>query len=251
MRFLVLLFFVCFFSNFSSAQLAIINDKDGYVNVREEKTTKSDIIGRVFDGDIFMVASDYDTDNWWNIFYSTTLSQLEQYKKNYYVETLNYNSENIYIQGYIHKSRFILIENIPSISKEHCERTSNSVVIENDSIVLQIETAAFNEKKHTIKKNQSGFVVSIDNLEPKGVDGSLPNIEITNLSLSINNKIINFEKSHFIDLYEPNLELINLHFDSNGNWILYMPYNSDGAGGYFAAWLIKDNVVVRRYVDSL
>lgn len=30
----------------------------------------------------------------------------------------------------------------------------------------------------------------------------------------------------------------------------WMPFNSDGAGGYLAAWMIKNDMYIKRYVDS-
>ena len=67
-------------------QLAIINDKDGYVNIREDKDSKSKIVGRLFTDDIFMVASDSDEDEWWGVFYSAKFNDLENYKKDYYLK---------------------------------------------------------------------------------------------------------------------------------------------------------------------
>jgi hypothetical protein len=232
-------------------QLAIINDKDGFVNIRKDKSSNSEIIGRVFDGDIFMVAADNETDEWWDIFYSVRLDSIEKYKRDYYKKNGLVKDNELYIQGFIHKSRFILIEKLNYISPKFVSRTTNSISIKNDSVDFKFLVSNFNSSKHQISKDKQGNIEKIDNKNPRGVYNSIPKVEITKISLSINNQIVDFPKYMYQDLFEPNLDSIKLHYDLKGNWILSMPYNSDGAGGYFAAWLINKNVIKRRYVDSL
>jgi len=232
-------------------QLAIINDKDGYVNIREDKDSKSKIVGRLFTDDIFMVASDSDEDEWWGVFYSAKFNDLENYKKDYYLKNGMTDGKEIYFQGYMHKSRFILIDKLKSVSTRNITRTKKMVSITNDTIKLVFKTNLFDKAKHIIKTDKNGFVISIDNKIPKGVDSSIPKTEIVEISLFVNEKKIEFPDKYYKDLFEPNLEHINLYKDSNGNLILSMPYNSDGAGAYFAAWLIKKGTILKRYTDSL
>jgi len=47
----------------------VINDPDGYTNVREEKSSKSEIVFKVYEGDEFEIIDDSD-DNWWMIEYN-------------------------------------------------------------------------------------------------------------------------------------------------------------------------------------
>jgi len=47
----------------------VINDPDGYTNVREEKSSKSEIVFKVYEGDKFEIIDDSD-DNWWMIEYN-------------------------------------------------------------------------------------------------------------------------------------------------------------------------------------
>jgi hypothetical protein len=232
-------------------QLAIINDKDGFVNIRKYKSSNSEIISRVFDGDIFMVAADNENDEWWDVFYSVKLDGIEKYKRDYYQINGLVKDNELYIQGFIHKSRFILIEKLGYISPKFVTRTANSLSIKNDSVDFKFQVSNFNYSKHQIGNDEKGNIEKIDNINPRGVDNSIPKIEIAKISLSINNQTVDFPKYMYQDLFEPNLDSIKLHYDLKGNWILSMPYNSDGAGGYFAAWLINKNVIKRRYVDSL
>lgn len=62
----------------------VINDPDGYTNVREEKSSKSEIGFKIYEGEKFEIIDDSD-DNWWMI---------------------EYNGE----QGYIYRDRIDIIE---------------------------------------------------------------------------------------------------------------------------------------------
>lgn len=251
MRILLTLFVLFLLQTKTFGQLAIINDKDGYVNIREDRDSKSKIVGRLFTDDIFMVASDSDKDEWWGVFYSVKLNDLEKYKKDYYIKNGLTDGKEVYFQGYIHLSRFILIDNLKSVSTKNIKRSKNLVSIINDTIKLVFKTADFDKAKHLIKTDKNGFVVSIDNKIPKGVYNTIPKTEIVEISLTINDKKVEFPDMYYKDLFEPNLDRINLYKDSNGDLILSMPYNSDGAGAYFAAWLIKKGTILKRYTDSL
>ena len=46
-----------------------INDPDGYTNVREEKSSKSEIVFKVYEGDKFEIINNRD-ENWWLIEYN-------------------------------------------------------------------------------------------------------------------------------------------------------------------------------------
>ena len=69
MKLSAILILMIVYVNCSFGQLAIINDKDGFVNIRKDKSSNSEIIGRIFDGDIFKVAADNENEEWWDFFY--------------------------------------------------------------------------------------------------------------------------------------------------------------------------------------
>ncbi|WP_299135702.1 SH3 domain-containing protein [uncultured Tenacibaculum sp.] len=49
---------------FSQSKIGIINDKDGFVNVRLDKTIKSEIIGKIIENENFTYFNNNDS-NWW------------------------------------------------------------------------------------------------------------------------------------------------------------------------------------------
>jgi hypothetical protein len=58
--------------NFGQSELAIINDPDGFVYVRADSSSDSEILYKIIENDFFLCEP--TTDNWWRIdnFYSTT-----------------------------------------------------------------------------------------------------------------------------------------------------------------------------------
>lgn len=64
----ILFFFFLIFSLSGSGQskIGVINDKDGYVNIRVDKSVKSQIISKVFINEFFTYFED-ETSNWWLI----------------------------------------------------------------------------------------------------------------------------------------------------------------------------------------
>jgi hypothetical protein len=220
MKLLSLLTILLFVGLNSFSQLAIINDPDGYTNIRKAKSITSKIIGKVYNDDIFSVAQDEKNDEWWGIFFT---------------------SKNAYIQGFIHQSKFTELGLLKQIAKKSNNRRlfKNSLSISNDSINFLISLKPFNSKEHQIKRNK-GFVEKIDGMKPWGIDGGLPKMEISTLALSIKGHSVLIPKSAYKDLYEIGLNEMNIHFDSRGNIYIYFPINSDGAGGYFGTWVVKD-----------
>lgn len=70
--------------NFGQSELAMINDPDGYVNVRADKSTDSEILFKIKETEFFLCEP--TADNWWKI-------------DNFYTKT-----------GFVHKSRIQLIK---------------------------------------------------------------------------------------------------------------------------------------------
>ncbi len=84
-RLTILILFVSF-ETFSQDNVAIINDKDGFTNVRESKLTNSAIVGQIKKGEFFTFKT--STGNWLEI-----------------SKTFNENGEIENLHGFVHKSR--------------------------------------------------------------------------------------------------------------------------------------------------
>lgn len=74
------------FIGYSQSKIGLINDKDGFTNIRVDRSNKSDIIGKIIDKEYFTFFENANS-NWWII-----------------------QTENGQI-GYIHKSRISFVKN--------------------------------------------------------------------------------------------------------------------------------------------
>ena len=233
------------------AQLAVIADQDGYVNVRQTGNMKAQIIGKINSGEIVLYNDDYKINEWKEIYYSP--NQVMTFPP------VDYIKQTDYLEGFVHKSRVIPIGNSPRmiLKKGVGYITANKPTDRNDTIVFILNVKKFNINFHKIIKSDDGctnckkkFVDKIDGRKPWGIDGDLPEKEIYNIALTINKKTILMPVESYNDLFEPNSNT-EIHYDDKGNIYLYMPNNSDGAGGYDVVWVIRDGKLTKRYVDSI
>lgn len=105
-------FFLVSFNSLSAQEIGIINDPDGYTNIRNGKGTKYEIIGKIQEGERFQYFKSNQTE-WWKI------------------NTMPYFGDPII--GYIHKSR-IQPFNIKSNSECNCLIFDNNVLKKPDLI---------------------------------------------------------------------------------------------------------------------
>jgi hypothetical protein len=260
----ILLFLTFIISNSAFSQLAIINDKDGYVNIRKSNSPKSEIMGSVSDGAIFYISDPSDGINgkltWW---YATYYDNLDNYNRNI---TRGENAH--YYQGYIHISRFLYIYDLPTVPSQYYHRKYSTKIINynkkkyphvqcdtigvrNEKINFKIIAGSFKKEDHLIVKDKYGNIKTIDEHRCNGIENNLPEREIKRMSLTINGQKVSFPKQLYNDLYEINLCKLKLHYDFKGRLYIDMSHNSDGCGSFDVAWVIDKNYVVKRYIGSL
>jgi len=78
-------FLLISFLGFSQSKIGVIKDKDGFVNIRLEKSSKSQIIGKILENEYFNFFED-NKSNWWAI------------------------ESKMGLIGYVHKSRISLVK---------------------------------------------------------------------------------------------------------------------------------------------
>ena len=217
---------------------SIINDKDGFVNVRKESNPKSAIVGKLYIDDIFGVDEDDTVD----------ITKLEWFK--IYKQIDRYHS----LEGYIHKSRNFFLFHFPTIKK--VKTYADSCVCNNDSLKVVIKSGIFKPRNHKLTNsvvdkttNTLTELNKIDGHQIWGTDGELPRTAITSLKVTINGSKIDIPKSAFYDLYEPRFSSITVYLGKN-NTIYVKMGNSDGAGAYTIIWIIKNGKYLKRYIDN-
>jgi len=125
----------------------------------------------------------------------------------------------------------------------------NKLISENDSFKLIIESSKFDTTKHSLSFSSShkGILERIDNHKIYGTDGNVPVRIIKNIQIEYANDTLIFPINEIEDLYEPNLELTRIYQTNNGRIIIWMS-NSDGAGGYYVIWIIKNYKIQKRII---
>jgi len=230
----ILLLLIGSYFNVNAQKFAIINDADGFVNVREKPNIYAAIRGKLYQGDIFSFDAETKVD--WVAIYKQV-------------------SSNYGIEGYVHKTK------IWPLSKLKKSRNPvinfNSSIATLDSLVVTVLSAKFIPKKHKLKyskteagcKNCATYLSSIDEKHIWGTDGGIPKSTITSLKITHSGSSIVIPRSGFNDLYEPNLKTLQIFRKDNKTIFIYMN-NSDGAGGYSVIWVIKNGKYFKRYLDN-
>jgi len=192
---------------------AVINDKDGYVNVRKEKSVHSKVLKKL--------------DN-------NTLIFVLEYDKAYY----------------IYNDRVKWIHNFPQIAKGIAK--GNTIVFEGKEIQVTLSTEKFDKNKHSFKyhKEYPDVIEKIDGEPFWGTDGNMPKREYKSIEVKIRGKQVPIPKSVYNDLYESSLyiEFNSVHYDKDNDILYIVANNGDGAGSYMVCWQIEKGVYKGRKV---
>ncbi|MES2063266.1 MAG: SH3 domain-containing protein [Bacteroidota bacterium] len=222
---------LCFYFN-ANAQFALINDKDGFVNIRKDKNVNSITVGKLDSNSIVRVwDEDVNKIDWLHIYLQT-----------------GYTTGT---EGYVHKSRLKFISDFKSI--KNIKYQSNFCSAKNDSINIKVSSSRFFPKNHHIKyhkqtNNEGSYYESIDNKPIWGTDGRLPEMAINAMSVVINGKSLSIPGAAFNDLYEPRFSTMQVYLGPNNNIYIELD-NSDGAGYYSVIWTITNYKYAGRHLD--
>ena len=228
MKHLILLFFlisnVVFAQAIEGGAFAVINDKDGYVNVRKEKSVHSKVLKKL--------------DN-------NTLIFVLEYDKAYYGNWIYADNE-----GYIYNDRVKWIEKLPKIAKGITK--GNTIVFEGKEIQVTLSTEKFDKSKHSFKyhKEYRDIIEKIDGKPFWGTDGNMPKREYKSIEVKIRGKQVSIPQSAYNDLYESYLytEFNSVHYDKDNDILYIVADNGDGAGAYMVCWQIEKGVYKGRKV---
>ena len=246
MKRLGLIFGFSFFSFWNCySQFGIINDSDGYTNIRKESNINSEIKWKLYDNELFFFDEEYVANNDWKyIYFFKPVDSLKKMNPNFEIENQPFEDNRISSSGFIHSSR---VQPLKDISvKVETKLNENSSSFRNESIELLIERKVFDTTEHKIGRDKDGWVSTIDNKYPYGIDGDLPHNEISNIQLKITGQNITIPKESYSDLFEPNFKTTEIFHKENA-WFIIMS-NSDAAGYYYVAWIIQDNKFWQRYI---
>jgi len=241
---------ICFSAK---AQFAIINDPDGFVNIRKEKSLTAKINGKVYDNQVLCIQ---DSDDNPEIWYPVTTPN---YITDYSTGKISHLSNKNAIDGFVYANRLTAIVQLPHIPSKYRHLAGNKLTIKNDSVELIISSQPFNIKAHKIHRSKecpdckTMEIDKVDEYEPVGLyssSSSVHSIEISRFSLKIKGREVLIPQDAFKDLYNPGLETMNVYFDKKGYTYLCMPRNGDGDAGYSILWVIYKGKLLKRYMDN-
>ena len=228
MKHLILLFFlinnVVFAQVIEGGAFAVINDKDGYVNVRKEKSVHSKVLKKL-DNNTLIFVLEYDKAQEGNWIYADN-------------------------EGYIYNDRVKWIHNFPQIAKGIAK--GNTIVFEGKEIQVVLSTEKFDKSKHSFKyhKEYRDVIEKIDGKLFWGTDGNMPKREYKSIEVKIRGKQVSIPQSAYNDLYESYLytEFNSVHYDKDNDILYIVALNGDGAGAYMVCWQIEKGVYKGRKV---
>ena len=203
---------------------AVINDKDGYVNVRKEKSVHSKVLKKL-DNNTLIFVLEYDKAQEGNWIYADN-------------------------EGYIYNDRVKWIHNFPQIAKGIAK--GNTIVFEGKEIQVVLSTEKFDKDKHSFKyhKEYRDIIEKIDGKPFWGTDGNIPKKEYKSIEVKIRGKQVSIPKSAYSDLYESYLyaEFNSVYYDKDNDILYIVADNGDGAGAYMVCWQIEKGVYKGRKV---
>ena len=235
--FLIVVFFSCIrfavhaqneFHFDDDLSYATVSDTDGFVNIRMSPNKTSSVIGKIYNYNAF--SCEPSKENWWKVL------------------VIDYNGKNKsqWVEGYVYKSRIILLKKWTTIKAQNVHL--DSCVFNKDSLTVTIKKGRFNPKTHKLYY-EANELVYIDGKVFWGTDGKIPKEKIEGLKITIAKKLIKVPVNAFNDLYEPWFKTLGVCYGP-GNTLYISMLNSDGAGGYIVIWTIKNNKFYKRYIDD-
>ncbi|BDS06805.1 hypothetical protein NT6N_18450 [Oceaniferula spumae] len=210
MKTLLLLFKFC---TSCLADYGVIQDPDGYTNMRKSGSVKAPVVHKILNHQVFHY-----------------FGRLEQPWISVNIDT----DDGKRVSGFVHRSRIMPLTKMKKLKQ-------------GEAISISYTTQPFVKADHKISQNEHGGVGKIDGLTVWGTDGGLPKTEITGVQLTLNGKKIEVPKRLFANLYEPSKQF-NIYSHEG---VFYIPQHcSDGAGGYHLVWVVDQKGKLTRWVDS-
>ena len=220
MRTLFFSFLLMLSSLKSISQFAVINDADGYTNMRELPDSSSKVLYKIRQSEVFFYESLKESNSDWVKVYC---------QKNKYALSSSIDDE--YLSGYIHKSRLLPLENL----KEY----------KGNDFTFTYDLEKFNLDNKIIDYTDNRVLNHINGRRIYGTDGNIPKVEVCDIKVIYLKKAIEISNIFFEDVFECD-NSFTIKKDKQ-NFIVYQ-WNSDGAGGYFIAWVIGEYKLKQRFI---
>lgn len=222
LKFVFAIFFFCLVG-FCSAQVGLIEDPDGYTNIRKEASSKSEILSRINENEVFFYNPEYmDIDSEW--------IEVWQDQQKFSKQATDFSTD--IIVGFIHRSRLKMLDSLELAKAGH------------PLLTFEIEKA---DTSRVFKYAPYGLEIPLEQSN-----------EITQLCLLWNQELMYQDDVLYDDLYNVVFETGTIvsnedRFITYVNGDSYFIYQqcADGAGYYEVVWVVRDGEVVQRLVGSV
>ena len=203
-------------------QFATIVDNDGYTNVRSKPQYESKVIYKIRENEVFIY--DHCSKN-------DSLSWIEIYiPKNKFSVCFECNTE-IYIYGYIHRSRIQPIDQFP--------------LYDGQDLIFKYDISSFTEKGKIIDYNEKNGITHINGRIYYGADEGRAKFQVDKLNIELYNQNIFVSPLLIEDIFECTN---NFEIFKNKDTFFVEQWNSDGAGAYGLLWVFDRNKIKQRII---
>ena len=190
--------------------LRVVEDPDGFTNIRSGPSVKSAVSGKAVSGSIVSITG---LEGDWAKLASPTGKEKP---------------------AYIHSSRLRKLDSWKEVAGKQGKDESKASV-KDGTVEVSVMSSPFVAADHRITKSKEGATV-VDGIQILGVDGGLPQHSLT-LTVTMDGKPVSIPVDATRDLFEPNHDsLILLTPPKTGGPFIVLMQNSDGAGSYTVAW---------------
>lgn len=201
------------------SQVAVIDDKDGFTNVRENPDGKSKVIYKIQEFELFLYEMESSENNdWIKVFVP---------KNKYSLDCNGFDN----LIGYIHKSRLKPIEELEKYNGEEFK------------FKYVLDTFSFENK--IIDYADGKWISRINGRPFYGTDGDVPNNEVKSIDIMLEGEKIVISELLYADLFVLTNDF-NIYRTKDQYFV--QQWNSDGAGGYLIVWHIDKSGVKQRLI---
>ena len=206
------------------SSLRVVEDKDGFTNLRAAASLDSKVVGKVLSGSA--------------IYFEET--------KGDWVKVMDDTGKGRAL--FIHKSRLKPVKEWKRTAGKPSAK-KDSIAVKAGTLEATVTEAPFVEKDHKVTQGEGEKIV--DGHAVWGTDGELPSKEVK-LEVKVDGKPVTLPVEATQDLYQPNHDVLVLLSPAKPGTeaFLYMEA-SDGAGAYGVVWAFKDGKYAGRAVFGL
>lgn len=203
-----------------SQYAAIIQDADGWTNVRKEPHANSEVIHRIYENEVFWYNSGSPSKDWVSV----------EVPKNDFGFAEGNQKE---IRGYIHVSRLLPLKKLG--------------VYTGTEFVFRYDFAPFDSTHRLITRGPDRFVSAIDGRRVWGRDGGLPNKTVAGIYVEFEGHLIPIHRVFYEDIFQC-ADQVTIY--KNKDTFFVYQINGDGAGTYELAWVFDRGGLKQRLVGK-